>query len=124
MRVSKSFGSYNFRRYGRPWIAKITAWPVGGKPHLQWGGYVGDDDGGEVEMEAQAGDIVRTGQKDNRGNGGSNDWYVVETDGTLRSIDQTEARQLFGASTPTPDNPLVSITDADLLAECRRRGLI
>ena len=123
MRVSKSFGSYNFRRYGRPWIAKITAWPVGGKPELVWDGYVGDDNGGEVEMDALAGDIIRTGQKDNRGNGGTNDWWVVNADGTLSSIDAAEGRKLFGLGDVTAPTGLAAISDADLIAECRRRGL-
>jgi hypothetical protein len=96
MRVSVPYSSYNERRYGRPWIGRITAWPVGGRPEIEWGRYCGDGSGGEVEIMARPGDIIRTGQKDNRGNGGSNDWYVVDPAGTLRGIEQTEARQLYG----------------------------
>lgn len=78
MRVSISYGAYNDRRYSRPWIAKITAWPIGGNPVLAWGGYVGDYHGGEVEIEAEPGDIIRSGQKDYRTPSNSdNDWYIV-----------------------------------------------
>lgn len=126
MRVSVSFGSYNFRRYSKPWIGKITSWPVGGKAEIAWGSYLGDDNGGECEIDAQVGDIIRTGQRDNRGNGGTNDWYVVESNGSLTSIDQAAARKLYGkvkeAAKPSLD--LSSISDEALLAECRRRGLL
>jgi hypothetical protein len=65
MRVTREFGSYNSRRYGRPWIAKLVAWEVGKQPVLSWGSNV---DAHNVEIEAEAGDIVRWGQRDNRGN--------------------------------------------------------
>ena len=67
MRTSIEIGSYNSRRYSRPWIGRITAWPVGARPELAWGGYAEDDNGGELEIEAQAGDIIRWGQRDGRG---------------------------------------------------------
>jgi hypothetical protein len=94
-RVSNHYGSYNARRMGRPWIARITSWPVGGRPELEFGSYLGDDKGGDVEIMARPGDIIRDGQKDNRGNTGYNDWSVVEADYTLRSVTQAEARELF-----------------------------
>ena len=60
MRVAQHFDGYNFRRYDRPWIAIITAWPIGSKPTLKFGGFVGNDtDGGEAESDATAGDIIR-----------------------------------------------------------------
>lgn len=128
MRVSQSFGSYNQRRYGRPWICKITSWPVGGKPEVQWGAYCGTDDGGEVEIEAAAGDIVRTGQKDNRGNGTSADWYIVDADGSLQDTDAAGARKAWEAKQADkaiehPPMDLSIIPDADLIAEIKRRNL-
>lgn len=95
IRVSLAVGGYNARRYNRPWIGLVTSWPVGGRPEIDWGRYCGDDSGGELEIMARPGDIIRTGQKDNRGNGGSNTWHVVEPDGSLREIDQPEARKLY-----------------------------
>jgi hypothetical protein len=94
-RVTIHYCLYNPRRMSRPWIAKITSWPVGGRPELQFGSYLGNDNGGDLEIMALPGDILRDGQKDRRGNNGTNDWSVVEADYTLRTIDQAEARKLF-----------------------------
>ncbi len=96
VRITRTFSSYNFRRYSKPWMARVTAWPVGGKPELEFGRYLGNDDGGEVEIMARPGDIIRWGQRDGRGNKTVNNWGVVEADGTLREITQAEARTLFG----------------------------
>lgn len=128
MRVSQKFGSYNQRRYSKPWIAKITSWPIGGKPEVKWGGYCGDDNGGEVEIEAIAGDIIRTGQKDGRGNGTSADWYIVQADGSLDSTDAAGARKAWDArqadkAIEHPPADMSGIADADLVAEIKRRGL-
>ena len=94
-RYSVRYGSYNARRYSKPWIARVSSWSVGGKPEMQWGSYLGDDSGGEVEILAHPGDIIRDGQRDYRGNGGSNDWSVAQEDGTLRAVTAAEARQMF-----------------------------
>jgi hypothetical protein len=90
LRVAVTFGSYNARRYSRPWIARVTAWPIGGKPAVEWGRYLGDDSGGECEITARAGDLVRYGQKDTRGGKTDSNWATVAPDGTL--IDCTEAQ--------------------------------
>jgi len=96
MRVALEFGSYNSRRYGRPWIGRVTSWPVGGRPEIEWGNYCGDDGGGEAEIVAQPGDLVRAGQKDNRQpRNTSNDWYLVQADGTLLEVTQPQARQAW-----------------------------
>jgi hypothetical protein len=98
-RISIEYGAYNPRRYSRPWIARVTAWPVGGTPTMEWGSYVGDDHGGEVEIMATPGDIIRDGQRDGRGgNNTVSNWSVVMADYTLRIINQVEARKLFRAS--------------------------
>lgn len=128
MRVSQKFGSYNQRRYSRPWIAKITSWPIGGKPEVQWGGYCGDDGGGEVEIEAMPGDIIRTGQKDHRGGNTDASWYIVQANGSLSSTDAADARKAFDArmadkAIEHPPMDLSAISDDDLIAEIKRRGL-
>lgn len=128
MRVSQKFGNYNQRRYSKPWIAKITSWPIGGKPEVQWGGYCGDDGGGEVEIEANAGDIIRTGQKDHRGGNTDASWYIVRADGSLDSTDAAGARKAYDAlladkATEHPPLDLSTISDNDLIAEIKRRGL-
>lgn len=128
MRVSQNWGSYNQRRYSRPWIAKITNWQIGGKPEIEWGRYIGDSNGGEVEIDAQAGDIIRTGQKDNRGNNTNADWYLVQEDGSLLSTDAAGARKAWDArqadkAVEHPPIDLSTISDAELIAEIKRRGL-
>lgn len=128
IRVSATYGSYNQRRYGRPWIAKIISWPVGGKADVEWGAYCGDDDGGEVEIIAAPGDVIRHGQKDHRGNSTSAGWYVVQADGSLTGCTAAEARQAWDAKQAgTPEQPpemdLSGVSDAALIAEITSRGL-
>jgi hypothetical protein len=94
-RVAVHYNSYNGRRYSRPWIARVTSWPVGGRPELEFGRYLGDEKGGDLELMAKPGDILRDGQKDGRGNGGTNDWEVVLPDYTTNTITQAEARELY-----------------------------
>lgn len=95
IRYAEKFGAYNARRYSRPWIARVSAWPVGGKAELEWGSYCGDDSGGEVEIMARPGDIIRYGQKDTRGNGGSSEWAIAQADGALSTVDQPTARAAY-----------------------------
>ncbi len=126
MRTSVSYNGYNRRRYGRPWIAKVVEWPIGGQPKVVWGSYLGDDDGGECEIDAQVGDVIRTGQKDNRGNNSCNEWFIVSAPGILSTTDAKGAREAWmaNASKQLKSNvDLSTVSDADLLAEVIRRGL-
>lgn len=92
------FYGYNARRYSKPWIAVVTEWPVGGRPELEFGSFVGnDEDGGFAEIKAKEGQIIRWGQRDNRGNGTKNKWGIFRV-GEVVEIDQTEARDLFGGA--------------------------
>ena len=95
LRVSIHYAGYNERRYSRPWIARVTAWPVGGRAALDWGRYLGGDSGGEVEIMARPGDIIRHGQKDTRGSNGSSEWAVVQADGSIHNLTEAEARQTY-----------------------------
>lgn len=95
MRIAINFDSYNKRRYSAPWIGRIVEWEVGQNPKIVWGKFIGDDDGGEVEIEANPGDIIRAGQKDYRGNNTTADWYEVGELGLLNEITAKEARQAF-----------------------------
>jgi len=95
-RVSMEWHGYNDRRYSKPWIALVTAWPVGGNPELTFGGYTGDDSGGELEISARPGDVLKFGQKDYRNPRHTrSDFGVVEADLTVREITPAEARKLF-----------------------------
>ncbi len=100
--VTKSWGSYNARRYGRPWAARITAF--NGAPTLEFiaGAYNGNDDGGEIVVTGEIGEVVKIGQKDYRGNNTDNDFYVIaNSDGAgpkLKYIESPiEARKLWQA---------------------------
>ncbi len=121
MRITQIFGSYNQRRYGRPWIAKITSWPVGDKAEVSWGSYLGNDNGGEVEIEANPGDVIRTGQKDGRGNGTSADWYIVSPDGSLIHTTAAKAKDHWETTKAEKPNPLASFSTEELMAEIERR---
>ena len=98
-RISIECGAYNGRRYSRPWIARVTAWAVGSFPVVEWGAYVGNENGGEVEIMAAPGCIIRDGQRDGRGNNTVSEWSVVMDDYALRKINQVEARKLFQQTT-------------------------
>lgn len=120
MRISQSWSGYNARRYSKPWIAKVISWEVGKNPEISFGRFIGDDqDGGEVEIEAEVGDIIRTGQKDLRKRGDRPDWYVVEENGKLKDVTVSEARKLFKKES----NPLENFTDEQIMEEFVRRGL-
>ena len=86
------YEAYNERRYGRPWAGLITAWS-NGRPEIDFcGDYLGDDSGGRLEIVAKPGDIVRYGQKDNRGNSTSNNWAIVSNGYALTTTDPAAAK--------------------------------
>jgi len=124
MRITQSFGSYNGRRYGRPWISKIISWPIGGKAEVEWGSYLGNDNGGEVEIEANPGDIIRTGQKDGRGNGTSADWYIVSADGSLIPTTAAAAKKHWQSTKVEKWFPLAAFSTEELIAEISRRNSV
>lgn len=98
MRITYTVGSYNERRYSAPWIAKITAWPIGGYPTLVFGACV---DGHEAEIDANPGDLVKYGQKDYRNkNGTENDFAVVTSELTLKRLTAGEARKAWMQANP------------------------
>lgn len=95
MRFAKKFTAYNDRRYGKPWIAKVAAWGVGQRPELVWGRYLGDSLGGECEIECEAGDLIRYGQKDNRG-GSTIAKYAIVMDAVVAiEISEPNAARYF-----------------------------
>lgn len=131
MKLQIEFAAYNERRYSRPWGGRISSWDNAGKPELDWGAFIGQHGAaGRVEIEARPGDIVRWGQRDNRGNGGINAWGIVEDNGSIRDCTPTQARdhwlsrQSAPAAPPIVRNPLVEATDGELVQELLRRGMI
>jgi hypothetical protein len=125
MRISLTFGPYSHQDYGKPWIAVVTAWPVDSGPAIRWGNYVGDNTGGEVEIEASAGDIVRWGQKHLQVKGLGSHWGVVKDDGSISECTGPAARQIWDETSAAREknNPLAVFSDEALIAEVRRRGI-
>lgn len=95
MRVTKKFNAYNGKRFNRPYLAKVMAWPVGGRAELSWGTYLGDEQGGVAEIEAAPGDVIRYGQKDTRGPGSHAYWGIVNPDGSYDVCTEVVAVEHF-----------------------------
>lgn len=78
--------SYNQRRYGRPWIARVDF--SGNAESFDFGRSIGQH--GEphtLEINVNPGDIVARGQKDHRQpRNSAPDWFVVNSDGTLTPL--------------------------------------
>ncbi len=116
---------YNERRYGRPWIA-IASFGPDGKADYQFGDWIGrPGEAGVLRLVANPGDVVARGQKDNRGDKGETEFYVVEDDGSLGAkMTRAEAWEYDRSRDETgpPVGPLAKFTTDELLAELRRRG--
>lgn len=97
MQITKETGSYNHRRMGKPWIARVDfSTPKG---EFAWGDWSGDHyNGGEgvLSIEAAPGDIIAKGQKDNRQPRNSAPYYyVVLADGRLDPLGDKGAAYKF-----------------------------
>lgn len=114
-----STNSYNDRRYGKPWIARVdfSQDPQG---KFLWGDWIGQPgEGGELSIEASPGDVVASGQKDFRKpRNSAPDWYTVGSDGELIShaskIEAVRAARAFAAARPSAD--VISIGGGPCLA--------
>lgn len=90
MLVIKSYSSFNFRRYGNPWVAKVGS---NGKIDfsVKVGGYTGAYNKGEAgELyinEPVEGAVYAYGQKDYRSSNGGYD-YIKIVDGKPVDIDK------------------------------------
>lgn len=95
------WGSYNTRRYSRPWIARVTEWAIGRGPELEFGGNIGAH---MVEIEAAPGALVKFGQKDTRrGNGTENEFGIVRGGGEVERVGAVRAREHWLAGCPDLD---------------------
>ena len=89
--MTVEFESYNPKRMGRPWIARVTDWPVGGKPEIECGRCVGSC---ETEVLAAPGDLIRYGQKDHRNPRGTiARWGIVKEDMSVEHVSESDARE-------------------------------
>lgn len=100
MRVTIEFGAYNPRRYGKPWMAKVTSWNVGRSPTLEFGATVGLT----TEIDAEPGALVRWGQKDYRGGHSERAWGIVLSDGTVANSTVEKCRAHWLAGCPVLDS--------------------
>jgi hypothetical protein len=83
--------AYNEKRYEKPWIGRIVAWPVGEAERLGWGEFVGNGKAGVLEIAAMPGDVLKFGQEDTRGNNSTTYFGIVQEDGSLVRVDRTAA---------------------------------
>lgn len=89
MNITTETKSYNEKRYGRPWIAKVD-FSESAKGEFSWGDWIGDHyngGAGMLSITANPGDIIAQGQKDTRQpRNSAPDFFVVAADGTLDAI--------------------------------------
>ena len=87
MKIELETGSYNERRYGKPWIA-VVDFSTNNQGDFKWGEWVGrPGDSGLLILDAEPGDIVARGQKDFRKmRNSAPDWYQLGADGKLESL--------------------------------------
>ncbi len=131
MLCRKTFRPYNKGRFSRPWggLCQLDGLKVG---YDFTGLYQGDERGGDVVIEADAGMILAFGQKDLKGTKGIQEFYMVEFSGDLTQIGKQEAYDHLArlergnaadAEPPDLTNPLACFSDAELRQEFKRRGL-
>lgn len=105
-------GSYNERRYGKPYIAEMN-FSQNPQGECRWGTWIGDHSCGSegiLLLEAELGSIVITGQKDFRARPGKSapKYFQVSNEGKLIPLPgKAEAFRAFrtahaaAASSPT-----------------------
>lgn len=93
MLIVKRYESFNQRRYGNPWIARVNPKTAKIDFSVRVGGYTGRYNAGEAGdlyiTEPQEGAVYAYGQKDYRGNNGGYQ-YIKVVDGKIVDIDKTE----------------------------------
>lgn len=72
MQIEIQWCGYNYRRYGRPWGARVTF--DGGKPVYEWTGHY---DGEALVLDAEPGDVIAFGQKDHRNPRGTVKYFAI-----------------------------------------------
>ena len=99
MDITTETSSYNQRRYGKPWIAKVD-FAKSAKGDFSWGYWTGDHyngGAGVLSISAKPGDIIAGGQKDFRQpKNSAPDFSVVAVDGNLEPLgDKGDAYKYF-----------------------------
>lgn len=105
---------YNEKRYGKPYIGKVN--PADGKVSA-WGTWIGTPGcRGILEIDAEPGDMIVEGQKDNRGNNGTPNYGIVQADGTIEYMGKAEAVKAAREHAAQRLRPAAEPTLADILA--------
>jgi len=93
MIVLKHYESFNQRRYGNPWVAKVDKKTAKPDFNVKVGGYTGGYNCGEegdlYVADPQDGAVYMYGQKDYRGNNTERS-YVQFKDGTFIPVTKSE----------------------------------
>lgn len=100
MKIVKNYESFNSRRYGNPWVARVAS---DGKIDFSTkvGGYTGGYNKGEAGSlyitDPVEGAVYAYGQKDYRGNNGGYDYIVYSAkDDGFREIAKTDLINYLG----------------------------
>lgn len=102
MNYTESTPSYNERRYGKPWMAKLTTSLTKDFEFIDWDGRPGS--AGEFNFSAEPGTLLAYGQKDIRkGRGGVDGYQICMPDGSLPKVSDTSVMEL--RKLPTSDRP-------------------
>ena len=98
MKLTIDTSSYNERRYGKPYIAKMNFTTSKGEP--EWGEWVGQPgSAGMLICDCEPGDIVMRGQRDNRNmKYSAPDYYIVRDDMSLAECTKVEAYKEWQAA--------------------------
>jgi len=105
MKITVETESYNEKRYGKPWIAKVE-FESGSKLNYSWGDWCGDAGySGQLDLvNINAGDIIARGQKDNRKSVNSApDFYIVREGGELEQVTKLDAFKQYSRIPPERD---------------------
>ena len=98
MEIRIETNSYNSKHYGSPWIAKVD-YETDPQGAYTWGDWIGDHRGeeGVLSVNAEPGDLIATGQHDNRNPQSPPPFFsVVLLGGSLLAIgDEGEAYKYF-----------------------------
>jgi len=112
MDIRRETSSYNQRRYGRPWIAKVVI--KDGTLSYQWGQWIGDHSNGSegllVLTDVTPGTVYAQGQRDTRTLANSApEFFVLGADGSDKYISKSEAYKLLIAATAEVDESIAGI---------------
>jgi len=88
MKISIDTPAYNERRYGKPWIAKVD-FSESAQGAFAWGEFIGSHgEAGLLEVSAEPGDIIATGQRDNRKmRNSAPEWHYLSASGELIKLE-------------------------------------